>query len=89
MGRLLFLVLCTVSLLNAQRFCPREKREGLECRGKENQFKCGIFYRNLYGNNEITWIGALPDSIKTVKRKDPNLVKKIFPKVIPTYLLSI
>merc|ERR550519_214971 len=63
------------------KFCPREKRDGLECRGKEGQFKCGIFYKNLYGNDEITWIGALPDSIRKVRRTDPNLVETIFPKV--------
>merc|ERR1712240_980855 len=57
---------CLVAACTA-KFCPREKRDGIpQCRGKQGQFKCGIFYKNLYGDNEITWIGALPDSIKKV-----------------------
>merc|ERR1719410_351342 len=72
---------CQVAACTA-KFCPREKRDGIpQCRGKQGQFKCGIFYKNLYGGNEITWIGALPDSISKVKRTDPSLIETIFPKV--------
>merc|ERR1712156_118911 len=81
-----FVLLCVaLSCLGAActaKFCPREKRDGIpQCRGAEGQFKCGIFYKNLYGDNEITWIGALPDSIAKVRKTDPSLVKTIFPKV--------
>merc|ERR1712133_109366 len=67
--------------LTSARFCPREKIEGLECRAESDQFKCGIFLENLLGDGEIKWIGAMPDAIKTVRRKDRTLIPKIFPKV--------
>jgi len=64
----------------AERFCPRERREGLECRAAQDKFKCGIFFENLLGDGKIKWIGALPDAIKKTKRTNPELVRKIFPK---------
>eukprot|EP00088_Acartia_fossae_P035245 TRINITY_DN3627_c0_g1_i10.p1 TRINITY_DN3627_c0_g1~~TRINITY_DN3627_c0_g1_i10.p1 ORF type:complete len:216 (-),score=40.17 TRINITY_DN3627_c0_g1_i10:245-892(-) len=63
------------------KFCPREKRDGFQCRAKDDQFKCGIFFEDLLGTGEIKWIGALPDAIAKTKRKNPELVNKIFPKV--------
>merc|ERR1719334_1526159 len=41
---------------------------------KRTQFEMPLF-------QEITWIGALPDSISKVKRTDPSLIETIFPKV--------
>jgi len=69
------------AIASAQRFCPRERRDGFECRAKKEQFKCGIFFENLLGGNEIKWIGALPDAIAKTRRKDPQLIKQIIPKV--------
>merc|ERR1711911_74653 len=71
------------SAAGRRRFCPRESRDGKECRAKKTpaQFKWGIFYENLYGENGITWVGAMPDAIRTVEKKDPSLKEKIFPKV--------
>jgi len=74
-------VLGVVTVHAAERFCPRERRDGLECRAKEKQFKCGIFFENLLGDGNIKWIGALPDAIKKTRRTNPDLVTKIFPKV--------
>merc|ERR1712198_48763 len=74
-------LVCVLVGLATARFCPRESRDGFECRAKEDQFKCGIFFNNLLGKNEIKWIGAMPDAIKTARRKDASLVEKIFPKV--------
>jgi hypothetical protein len=65
----------------AERFCPRERRDGFECRAKKEQFKCGIFFEGLLGGDDIKWIGALPDAIAKTRRKDPELIKTIFPKV--------
>ena len=31
---------------------------------------------------ELKWVGALPDAITTVRRKDPSLLNTVFPKVI-------
>jgi len=75
-----FLVIAALGVVSAAKFCPRERKEGKECRAKDNQFKCGIFFRNLLGNNEIKWIGAVPDAIPTVRRKDPKLIATVFPK---------
>eukprot|EP00088_Acartia_fossae_P064116 TRINITY_DN787_c0_g1_i5.p1 TRINITY_DN787_c0_g1~~TRINITY_DN787_c0_g1_i5.p1 ORF type:complete len:217 (+),score=61.58 TRINITY_DN787_c0_g1_i5:381-1031(+) len=75
------LVIGVVSAQRAERFCPRERRDGFECRAKTDQFKCGIFFDNLLGGREIKWIGALPDAIAKTRRKDPELIKTIFPKV--------
>merc|ERR1711980_58853 len=78
---LVSLVACVLLGLATARFCPREARDGFECRAKSDQFKCGVFFSNLLGRNEIKWIGALPDAITTARNKDPALVEKIFPKV--------
>jgi len=70
-----------IGLAAAQRFCPRERRDGFECRAKKEQFKCGIFFEGLVDGSDIKWIGALPDAIAKTRRKDPELIKTIFPKV--------
>merc|ERR1719378_1274888 len=75
------LVLCAVLGLSASRFCPREERDGLECRAPSDGFKCGIFFSNLLGRNEIKWIGALPDVISRVQRKSPEVQNRVLPKV--------
>jgi len=80
----LFALLALIGSASGKRkFCPRERRDGLECRAKKDpaQFKCGIFYDNLYGESGITWINAMPEAIRTVEKKNPGLIEKIFPKV--------
>ena len=75
-------VVAVIGLVSAQeRFCPRERRDGFECRAKKDQFKCGIFFEGLVDGADIKWIGALPDAIAKTRRKDPELIKTIFPKV--------
>jgi len=80
-SKVVVLLFGLAALAAAKRFCPREKRDGFECRAKQDQFKCGIFFEDLLGGNDIKWIGALPDAIKKTRRTDPLLVEKIFPKV--------
>eukprot|EP00088_Acartia_fossae_P057026 TRINITY_DN6647_c0_g1_i6.p1 TRINITY_DN6647_c0_g1~~TRINITY_DN6647_c0_g1_i6.p1 ORF type:complete len:221 (-),score=42.92 TRINITY_DN6647_c0_g1_i6:71-709(-) len=64
---------------SSARFCPRERRQGFECRAKADKFKCGIFFENLLGGRELKWIGALPDAIARAERS--NVQDEIFPKV--------
>jgi len=75
------ILLVGLAALSSAKFCPRESRDGFQCRAKKEQFKCGIFFEDLLGGNELKWIGALPDAIRKARRKNPDLVKTIFPKV--------
>ena len=35
-----------------------------------NTYKCGVFFEDLTTNKPITWLGALPDALKKVKKED-------------------
>merc|ERR1712121_402276 len=74
-------VVCLLVGLASSRFCPRERIDGFECRAKTNQYKCGIFFQNLLGTGELKWIGALPDAIRKVQKKNPEKIIEIFPTV--------
>ena len=39
------------------------------------------FSQDLVKDKEIKWIGSLPDAISQTRRKNPELIKTIFPKV--------
>merc|ERR1712059_34185 len=54
---------------NAFKFCPRE-RDGDQCRANSTQFKCGVFFADLTESRPLTWLGALPDALDKVDKKD-------------------
>ena len=35
-----------------------------------NTYKCGVFFEDLTSRKPITWLGALPDALKKVKKDD-------------------
>merc|ERR1712107_441800 len=73
------LVFVGLAVPSTAKFCPREDKDGLECRAQANQFKCGIFFGNL--RNDIIWIGAVPDAIPGVRRRGgEQLVREVFPR---------
>merc|ERR1712107_504187 len=75
------LVFVGLAVPSTAKFCPREDKDGLECRAQANQFKCGIFFGNL--RNDIIWIGAVPDAIPGVRRRGgEQLVREVFPRAM-------
>jgi len=54
--QLVILVCCAaLSLVTARKFCPKE-RNGDECRAKQNQYKCGVFFKDLTSKVTLTWL---------------------------------
>ena len=61
-----------------KKFCPLEYKRN-KCRARRNQFKCGVFFMNLHGQDErLRWIAALPDAlVKPSLRNSPVLMRSI------------
>jgi len=60
--------------LKKQQFCPRASEENPRCISKSEQYKCGAFFLNLPGRDNLTWISALPDVFRKVNlRKNPEI----------------
>merc|ERR1711971_374776 len=68
MTRLLLLVCCAALSVNARKFCPKEKN-GDECRAKENQYKCGVFFKDLTSKVPLAWLGALPEAVVRARKE--------------------
>lgn len=47
-----------------QRFCPSATPERPRCEADLEQYKCGVFFLDLPGKEQLSWIGALPDIFK-------------------------
>jgi len=68
--KLALLVLAVTIAVTGGAFCPGEKKYGKRCLSKENAYKCGVFLEDLKKNKPITWLGALPDALKKVKKDE-------------------
>merc|ERR1712243_21043 len=69
-----------VSVVCAKRtrpFCPGEKslvdeeghKTGDKCKSKPNQYKCAAFFENLTESSELTWLQALPEVLRKIRKK--------------------
>merc|ERR1719458_1304850 len=65
---LLVLVCCAALSVNARKFCPKE-RNGDECRAKQNQYKCGVFFKDLTSKVPLAWLGALPEAVVRARKE--------------------
>merc|ERR1711911_176153 len=65
---LLLLVCCAVLSVSARKFCPKEKN-GDECRAKQNQYKCGVFFKDLTSKVPLAWLGALPEAVVRARKE--------------------
>merc|ERR1711993_118302 len=65
---LLLLVCCVILSVNARKFCPKE-RNGDECRAKQNQYKCGVFFKDLTSKVPLAWFGALPEAVVRARKE--------------------
>merc|ERR1712158_13554 len=65
---LLLLVCCAALSVNARKFCPKEKN-GDECRAKQNQYKCGVFFKDLTSKVPLAWLGALPEAVVRARKE--------------------
>jgi len=67
--QLVILVCCAaLSLVTARKFCPKE-RNGDECRAKQNQYKCGVFFKDLTSKVPLAWLGALPEAVVRARKE--------------------
>merc|ERR1712242_95684 len=66
--QLLLLVCCTALAVNARKFCPKE-RNGDECRAKQDQYKCGVFFKDLTSKVPLAWLGALPEAVVRARKE--------------------
>merc|ERR1711882_34897 len=67
--QLVILVCCAaLSLVAARKFCPKE-RNGDECRAKQNQYKCGVFFKDLTSKVPLAWLGALPEAVVRARKE--------------------
>merc|ERR1712112_138318 len=67
--QLVILVCCAaLSLVIARKFCPKE-RNGDECRAKQNQYKCGVFFKDLTSKVPLAWLGALPEAVVRARKE--------------------
>merc|ERR1711910_218868 len=66
--QLLLLVCCAAIAVNARKFCPKE-RNGNECRAKQNQYKCGVFFKDLTSKVPLAWLGALPEAVVRARKE--------------------
>ena len=62
MHRFLLSLLLVAVVVQARKFCPKEKN-GDKCKAKENEYKCGVFFRDLTPKVDFAWLGALPEAI--------------------------
>jgi len=66
--QLLLLVCCAAIAVNARKFCPKE-RNGDECRAKQDQYKCGVFFKDLTSKVPLAWLGALPEAVVRARKE--------------------
>jgi len=66
--QLLVLVCCVILSVNAIKFCPKE-RNGDKCRAKQNQYKCGVFFKDLTSKVPLAWLGALPEAVVRARKE--------------------
>merc|ERR1711874_630902 len=65
---ILLLVVTAIAIdLAAGKFCPKERNRDT-CKAKTNQYKCGVFYKNMVKRKRLTYIGALPDDLTEKNR---------------------
>jgi len=65
-----FVIFAVTVAITQGAFCPGEKKLGKRCRAAPNTYKCGVFFEDLTSRKPITWLGALPDALKKVKKDD-------------------
>jgi len=44
-------------------FCPVETNKD-RCRSKDKAYKCGLFFKNLNPNGDLTYIGSVPEALE-------------------------
>merc|ERR1711970_869864 len=65
---ILLLVVTAIAIdLAAGKFCPKERKRD-KCKAKTNQYKCGVFYKNMVKRKRLSYIGALPDDLTEKNR---------------------
>merc|ERR1711990_312137 len=71
-----FFLLSLVLLASTRKFCPKKKNRN-ECRAKQNQYKCGVFFKDLTSKVPLAWIDALPEAIVRARKEgatDRNII---------------
>merc|ERR1712008_88426 len=66
--QLLLLVCCAALAVSARKFCPKENKWD-ECRAKQNQYKCGVFFKDLTSRVPLAWLGALPEAVVRARKE--------------------
>jgi len=71
----MLLIIANVALSQEEQpFCPRASEENPRCISHSEQYKCGAFFLNLPGRDNLTWISALPDVFRKVNlKKNPEI----------------
>merc|ERR1711874_113573 len=65
---ILLLVVTAIAIdLAAGKFCPKERNRD-KCKAKTNQYKCGVFYKDMVKRKRLSYIGALPDDLTEKNR---------------------
>jgi len=68
---LLLLGLVACCLVEARKFCPKE-RNGDKCKAKQSSYKCGVFFKDLSPKVPLAWLGALPEAVVRARKEGAN-----------------
>jgi len=52
--------------LEEELFCPVETNKD-RCRSKDKAYKCGLFFKNLNPDGDLTYIGSVPEALQKAK----------------------
>merc|ERR1711874_456292 len=73
----MLLIIANVALSQEEQpFCPRASEENPRCISHSEQYKCGAFFLNLPGRDNISWLSALPDAFTELDLEENPEIKE-------------